>query len=161
MFFCIVLPSVSIAEEDKHCGVSNRSVGTEFLLSVSRSFHGATVFKLCKKQKQKFLVVINYFNEIESGKNKEVEDIVQLNSSDFDKLLLLRDEALMYNTRDYTMGLDGSTWCLDVQKSFTHTLGCFWSPLYNSEERGLKGMGELATYLWEYTEQSKSHGKLY
>lgn len=150
-----------LAEEDEHCGASSKVDGIHFLFSIHRSFHGTTVFKLCKQKESMFLVTLDYNNKDDSENSKRMETISALDSERFSHFINLRNQALDYNTKDFKRGLDGSTWCLQVKRSSTHTVGCFWSPQNNSKERGLFGISNLGEYLWDFTKQQELNGKLY
>ena len=68
---------------------------------------------------------------------------------------------MVFNALDETSGADGSSWCLHTNRGFTQVNICFWSPKYKTEERGLIGLSNLGTALWEFSEMEKEYGELY
>lgn len=157
----LTLAKAAANREDEHCGVSNSYEGKEFTLIISRTFHSDVRFKLCNKPDKKYLVIIEYTDNPKSDSSVVTENTINIESDTYARLLSLRDDALDYNTKDYSMGADGSSWCLHVAKGFTQTFACFYTPTSKSEERGLKGLADLGRYLWDLTDQEAKSGDIY
>ena len=68
--------------------------------------------------------------------------------------------GLKYNTLDSVgPGREGSYWCLQSVQGFyaTYTKGCFYTPSYKSEERGLLGIYNLGQFLWSFSGLDKKN----
>ncbi|BBN81463.1 hypothetical protein PA25_14480 [Pseudoalteromonas sp. A25] len=152
--------ALSIEWADEDCGQWNAYKGKVFSLDIGTSFHGRALFKLCKSETQNFISVLT----TQSSRKDEVKEIVEtttrkhinISKEEYEKIFNLYEVALQYNTLDKSSGTDGSNWCIESQRSFTYTKACFWTPSYNSEERGLKGLNDLGSYLWEFANLSKN-----
>jgi hypothetical protein len=138
------------------CGPTHLPV---FALHIWRAFHGEIDFTLCAGQEPvgNFLLV-----KRDPDERITVDDstAVSLDDATYQKLLTLYADAFVYNLKDEVLGLDGSTWCLE-SLSESYSKACFWSPRYNSEERGLKGLKTLGGELWSIAATVLRDGPLY
>ena len=122
-----------------------------FNLKIEMSFHGTAEF-LMSRNGENYEILLNreeilYNTESEIPSKKVYSKTLSLLSSEAGKTLNLFKMALQYNTLDDTFGLDGSRWCLKTDRMFTETNACFWSPDWNSNERGLEGISILGQHL--------------
>jgi len=158
--------SLAIELEDEDCGPWNRYEGKVFSLEVGTSFHGSVTFKLCKSEEQNFLSVktrhIVLENENRGGTETIVRQYINISKDEYQKIFKHYEKALAYNTLDNVSGLDGSTWCIETQRSFTYSKACFWTPSHNPDARGLEGLYSLGNYLWQFSGLDKDNRfKLY
>lgn len=151
----ILLWSISafaIEWEDEDCGPWNAYEGKVFSLEVGTSFHGQVTFKLCKSKEQNTLSVTKSRMQYDEKSEKSTEIIVRehikVSKKEYDEIYSRYEQALKYNALDEVSGLDGSSWCLESQRGFTYTKGCFWTPSHEPKERGLEGLYNLGVYLW-------------
>jgi hypothetical protein len=148
--------------ESKQCGIRNAYTGTVFSLSIDRvrrvEFRN-TIFYLCGRKwpDASFLLVRS-----ESGQKTlpDVNKRVLLSSAKFDELATLYEAALDLNLRDDTDGMDGSSWCLDTTRVSVSFRGCFWSPTYSGDQRGLGHLAALGRALWHLAELGPAVGQL-
>lgn len=142
----------AIEWEDEDCGTWNAYEGKVFSLDVGTSFHGQVTFKLCKSEEQSTLAVAVHRMQFDEKSEKSTETIVRehikLSKQKYDEIYIRYEQALKYNALDEISGLDGSSWCLESQRGFTYTKGCFWTPSHKPKERGLEGLYNLGVYLW-------------
>ncbi|MGI5310810.1 hypothetical protein [Rheinheimera sp. WS51] len=142
----------AIEWEDEDCGSWNAYQGKVFSLEVGTSFHGQVTFKLCKSKEQSTLAVKVHRIQFDEKSEKSTETIVRehikLSNQKYDEIYSRYEQALKYNALDEISGLDGSNWCLESQRGFTYTKGCFWTPSHEPKERGLEDLYNLGVYLW-------------
>jgi len=141
-------PAMAYGWDDEDCGRKNAKEGKVFELNIGMSFHGSFGFKLCKKLDKESLVIFskNKSNELSNEPNKKTIELTKKQSEILNNKCIA---ALKYNTLDDSTGLDGSSWCIESQRGFTYTKACFWAPGSNTEKRGLIGLHDLGTHLWE------------
>ena len=143
---CLICSGAIATENYGICGYRVAHHGTVFSLHITDAFGGGIEYKLCEREEpaRNFLLVTRYVSE----SNKADEPIkVPLNDATYQKLLTLYNDALDYNVKDETMGLDGASWCLETTRGFTYSKACFWSPESNPEERRLTGLLKLGREL--------------
>ena len=149
-----VFSFVSAGEMDElGCGEPSKNKGKVFELNMSLSFHGDVEYKLCRNIDKYILLV-----ETSKSNNKE---ILELKSNEVEIILKKYEKALEYNTKDKEMGLDGSSWCLETKRGFTYLKACFWSPGYEPQKRGLAGLNDLGTYLFDISKLKENGFVLY
>lgn len=146
-------PAFAIEWDDEDCGPWNAYEGKVFSLVVDTSFHGKVTFKLCKSKEKNTLSItrsdFQFDAKLEKSTETTVREHIQLSKQEYDEIYSLYEKALRYNTLDKISGLDGSRWCLETQRGFTYTKGCFWTPGHRPKERGLDGLYNLGVHLWE------------
>ena len=92
----------------------------------------------------------------EGDKRKFKTSMKALTKDEFKKYIRFLEAALRYNTLDDAgLVIDGSNWCLDSNMGTTNLSACFWSPSYNTEQRGLTGLYKLAEFLWSESELTR------
>ena len=161
-FISFILSSSAGAIEwqDEDCGPWSAYEGKVFSLEVGTSFHGGVTFKLCKSKEQPTLSVAKRRFKFDEEQQKSTETVeryhIKLPKAEYDKIYKAYKTGMRYNTLDKVDGLDGSTWCLESQQSFTYTKACFWTPSYKSESRGLKDLFNLGEFLWEFSGLDKN-----
>lgn len=142
------------------CGYKTIRGGIVFTLDIDRSFHPPVRFQLCKgfPPEQSFLLVSTERNDqgVFTSNRK-----LHLDTDSYNRIYALYDESLDFDLRDSTMGLDGSTWCLETKRGFTYSKSCFWSPDERAEERKLSGLRDLGAELWRLAEFKAEFGKMY
>jgi hypothetical protein len=150
----------SIEWADKDCGQWNAYEGKVFSLDIETSFDGSVSLKLCKSETISFISVITTQRDHQDFPKDITETTTRkyilISKVEYDKIFKLYENALLYNTLDNASGKDGSTWCIESQRSLTYTKACFWTPSYNSDQRGLKGLHELGKFLRDFTELNKN-----
>jgi len=161
LFLSLVSASAfSIEWADEDCGQWNAYEGKVFSLDIGTSFHGGVLFKLCKSETQNFISVLTTQRTRKDEEKEIIETTtrkyIDISKEEYEKIFKLYETALQYNTLDESSGTDGSNWCMESQRSFTYTKACFWTPSYNSQKRGLKGLNELGSFLWEFAGISKN-----
>jgi hypothetical protein len=159
--FILFSQSVSAVEWlDEDCGRYGAYSGKLFSLHIATSFHGEAEFKLCKSESQNYLTIATTeLAKVGSDKppaRLKTRNKIILFEQEYVQIVTLYEKALSYNTLDDVMGMDGSTWCLESQRGINYTEACFWMPSFDSEERGLSDLYNLADYLWEFTGLSKN-----
>jgi len=146
--------------EDDICGYRTLKTGTIFSLDIYRSFDPHVTFKVCAREDpaKNFLLVA-----VEPKKKPKRRTVRQLplSAATYAHVVALYEEALSYNVKDSTLGLDGSSWCLETSRGFTYSKACFWSPMDNAKERGISGLSSLGQELWRIAEMDLSVGDLY
>ena len=108
---CLFCSSAFAGETYGICGCRAAHHGTVFSLHMTSAFGGGIEYKLCEREEpgRNFLLVMRSSGE----SNKADQPIkVPLNDATYQKLLTLYDDALDYNFKDETRGLDGASWCL-------------------------------------------------
>ena len=158
--FIITNSAQAFQWDDSDCGRKNAKEGKVFELNIGMSRTSSFSFKLCKKPDKDFLILASNNKPTKSNK-KTTKKTIKLTKEQTEKLVEKYINALKYNTLDDATGLDGSSWCIESQRGFTYTKACFWTPGYNSEERGIAGLNELGIYLWKISELKKQGFKLY
>ena len=151
-------------EFDIDCGdhqIKEGYYNETFSLKINRSLRENNIeFKFCQPTQGEapdiLIVIANHDNGIDS-KHKAIT----LTEADSTKIASLFDLAWEYNKRDNASGMDGSYWCLSTRNVHTVTKGCFWTPTSKPQKRGLSGLSNLGTFLWEYTELEIKHGAVY
>jgi hypothetical protein len=161
-----ILPLIAAAEnaESKQCGIRNSRAGTVFSLSIGRSRQLSfrhTEFWLCERTEPgtSFLLV----NSEEGHNHKlDVKKRIVLDETRFVELAALFHSALDVNLKDDTIGMDGSTWCLQARPSYSVDFkACFWSPPYSEANRGISGLANLGRNLWHLADFEPEVGNLY
>ena len=147
---------VLAAEEDFECGARILSEVQVFELSVELSFDGTLVFKLCEMDNSHSLLTTLY-----APNSEPTNERIDLSNSEAQAIIEEYEEALRFNALDDASGLDGSYWCIETQRGLTTIEACFFSPGYNSEERGLSGLYNLGDYLWQFTGLQQMGLRLY
>lgn len=147
-------------DDDDECGYRTRYDGTVFALSIGRSFDPGAEFMLCARREPKdsFLLVYVYIGD---EKDNRSERKIVLNETTYGLLVALYEDALTYDVKDATLGLDGSTWCLETRRGFTYSKACFWSPEYEARKRGLIALHKLGAKLWKLAKLKPEIGDLY
>ena len=140
-------------------GICGPRHGTVFALQIWRAFHGEIDFKLCAQAEPELNFLLVTRDPDESNKGDD-QTRVPLTYATYQKLLTLYENALHYNVKDEAGGLDGSTWCLETLNG-PYSKACFWSPGFNSEDRGLKGLDKLGRELWSIAATEQRDGPLY
>jgi hypothetical protein len=135
------------ADSEDICGTRWVGGGTVFSLMVERSFDPGVTFKLCDREdhSKRFLLI-----STQSGMHSEkwVSKTLPLDPSRYDKVVALYERALDYDVKDDSMGMDGSSWCLETRRGFTYSKACFWTPQYETKKRRLSGLLALGEELW-------------
>jgi len=151
--FLIFFSAEIFAIETHECGDRRVMDGTVFTLTISRSFHGDNTFQLCERKKpEKSFLILKY------NKNIIVKKVSDFEYKEFYNLY---EQALEYDLKDSSLGLDGSIWCLETTRGFAYSKVCFWSPTYKTEKRRLTGFVELVNKLWKVKEFKLNNDKLY
>ena len=128
------------------CGYRTFFDGTVFTLTISRSFHGTTMFMLCeRKDRSKFVLASEL---ISRAPEKWASKTIPLTPWMYERVLSLYESALNYDVIFEAAGLDGSTWCLETKRAFTYSNACFWSPSLETAARRLSGLLALGQELW-------------
>lgn len=154
-------PCMAMSVDEKissDCGQRSISSGTIFSFTIDRSFRPSLTFVLCQKTEpnQSFLLIRS---ELE---NDSANKKITLNDGQFMELMGLYENALTYNAKDMqTIGIDGSTWCLETKRGLNYSKACFYTPSYNTNERGLSGMNRLGVELWRIGNLDAVAGKLF
>jgi hypothetical protein len=132
---------------------------TVYTLTISAYFGRGAEFRLCKVGSSSEDVLL-------SGDPRNRSDFsprqIKLNSAQSIELEKLFEEALDYNLRykESFSVLDGSTWCLEYERSGMSSENCFWSPYDEQHSRGLIGLIKLGEKLWQVADGDKRYGKL-
>jgi hypothetical protein len=148
LFFLLTigLPLLGHARPNE-CGERNASGGTIFSLSMARAFHPNVEFKLCgrKESGKSFLLVTE---QKSLGSRRANTRSIVLDEITKASVLSLYEKALDCNVKDETVGLDGSSWCLETTRVMTYSKACFWTPVSHADDRGIAGLQALGTELW-------------
>ena len=157
LLFFILSSSVACAKDPFACmysgNVPSKGIFT-FEIWRAPDFDKDTSFRLCDLAGKTFLLV-----KAKAGKSFKVRAI-DLDVEQFAKLKGLYENALSANFRDDTLGVDGSSWCLEANR-MNYLKACFWSPGIDTEKRGTNSFIDLGNRLWELAQFGDSNGKLY
>jgi len=156
-FLALIASSVAQAKDPFACmysgNVPSKGIFT-FEIWRAPDFDKDTSFRLCDLAGETFLLV-----KAKAGKSFKVRRI-DLDAAQFTKFKGLYQDALGANFKDDTVGLDGSSWCLEASR-MQYLKACFWSPGENTDARGVGSFLVLGTALWEFAQFGNSNGKLY
>ena len=144
------------AEDPFACVKGNDASKGIFTFDIWRAFtvdNATTSFRLCELSSKSFLRV-----QIKSEKKLSVRT-VDLSKEQVASLHELYDAALGVNFKDDTSGTDGSGWCLEANR-MNYLKACFYTPTYNSHERGIAPFVALGTALWEMAQFGNGNGEL-
>jgi len=151
---CTSIPAV------ESCGYRTAFDGTVFSLNIERSFDPAAAFQLCERKapESSFLLVTTF--EYQTHRIASIDKFT-LDDSQFEKLLVLYEDALNINFKDDAIGLDGSSWCLETNRGFTYLNACFWSPKFDTRNRELENLVAFGQALWQFANLEPAIGRIY
>jgi len=177
--FCLVNCSFVWAQSpyEQDCsGNGGFSPVGSIVLTIDTAFNGQTSYRLNrsvwkveggsennlpKEQIEYSLIVKDTNTNIDSEKRKSTRttkcENIEISKNEYEKLLSLYKASLKVDFFDYAEGLDGSTWCIEINEGgLQERKLCFWSPDYKSKERNLVELVNLGNYLFKFSESKKS-----
>ncbi len=173
---CSFAQAESLYEQDCS-GSSGFSMGESVFLTIDTAFNGQTIFQLRKiewevesegsqpKKEIEYSLIIKNTNTVSDDENRKSTrtttcDNRKISRAEYEKMLNLFKDALRVNFFDNVMGLDGSTWCMQITGLAIQDRNfCFWSPEHESKQRGLEGLANLGKYLFKFADSNRNTSK--
>lgn len=157
LIFIALASTVSYAKDPFACTNTGGTVDKgSFTFEIYRApdFDKNTAFRLCEKPGKAFVLI-----KAKSGASVKVRSI-NIDAQQLANFKELYEDALGANFKDDTVGLDGSSWCLEFNRQ-NYLKACFWSPGIDTQARGVGSFVALGTALWNLAGFNGANGKLY